>query len=188
MDTIFPLLTYNAIIYSITSLSTSITSTQNILNFIIQHKDNEYNIFQHQLEQTDLHNKLNIISLLIKDILHKHCNSENIIEKILHPIIEVNNNDDYNIVNLINDTTLKLEIPEPVKFALLSCLEIIIKINIMLENIQNKIIKHQKSFLKNLIKINIGFEINKIILFTELFNSRLYILFEVLKIYTNIVN
>ena len=192
MDNIFPLLTYNAIIYSISSLSTSITSTQNIFNFIIQHKDNDYNIFQHQLEATDLYNKLNIISSLIKDILRKHCNDKNLtdktIEEMLHPIIEMECNDEFNIINLINKTSIKLDVPEPVKLSLLSCLEIILKINNILEKIHNKIIRHQNSFLKNFVKININYEINKIILFTDLFNSRLHLLFEVLKIYNNIIH
>ena len=191
MDHIFPLLTYNAIIYSISSLSTSITSTQNIFNFIIQHKDNDYVVFQHQLEATDLYNKLNIVSALIKDILRKHCNDKNLsdkaIEDILHPTIELENNDDYNMINLIKKTSINLEVPEPVKLALLSCLEIIIKINNVLEKIHTKILDHQKSYLKNFIKISICFEINKIILYTELLNSRLHILFEVLKIYSNII-
>ena len=192
MDHIFPLLTYNAIIYSISSLSTSITSTQNIFNFIIQHKDNDYTIFQHQLEATDLYNKLNIISSLIKDILRKHCNDKNLsdkaIEEILHPTIELESNDEYNMVNLIKKTSINLEVPEPVKLALLSCLEIILKINNILEKIHNKIISHQNSYLKNFVKINICSEISKIILYTDLFNSRLHLLFEVLKIYTNVIN
>ena len=196
MERIIPLLSYNAIIYSITSLSTSILSTQNIYKFIIQHKDNDYIIFQQQLEATDLYNKLNIISSLIKDILYKHyyndkypnlTNTSDEIEKILHPIT-IESTDEYNIVNLIKNTSINLKVPEPVKLSLLSCLEIIIKINNVLEQIYSKIITHNKSFIKYLVKINITLEINKIILYNELLNSRLHILFEVLKIYSNLIH
>lgn len=185
MDHIIPFLTYNAIFYSVTSLSTSITSTQNIFNFIIQHKDSDYEIYQHQLETTDLHNKLNIVSSIIKDILKKYITNSNEIEEILHPDYEIEQKDEFSMVNLIKKTSIDLQVPEPVKLALLSCLEVIIKINNLLEKIQIKIINHQKIFLKNFIKINIMLEINKIISFTHIFNSRLQILFEVLKIYKN---
>lgn len=185
MDHIIPFLTYNAIFYSLTSLSTSITSTQNIFNFIIQHKDSDYQVFQHQLETTDLHNKLNIVSSIIKDILQKHLPNKNDVENILNPEYEIEQVDEFSMVNLIKKTSIDLKVPEPVKLALLSCLEIIIKINNLLEKIHVKIVNHQKTFLKNLVKINIMSEINKIIADTQIFNSRLQILFEVLKIYKN---
>ena len=78
---------YNVIFYSITSLSNSITSTQNIFKFIIDHKDSDYVIWQNQLESTDLYNKLEITSSLIKDIIRNYCYKSNMLETEIETII-----------------------------------------------------------------------------------------------------
>ena len=62
----------NALLYSIVSFSTYISSTQNIFRFIVDHKDSDYAVFQHQIESTDLTNKLQITNALIKDIIQKY--------------------------------------------------------------------------------------------------------------------
>ena len=77
MNYVMPIMACNALFYSITSISTSITSTQNIFRFVIEHKDSDYVIWQRQLETTDLHNKLNITSALLKDIIKNHCIKKN---------------------------------------------------------------------------------------------------------------
>jgi hypothetical protein len=189
MNYILPFVTYNAINSIIISLSTSLTSTQNVFKFIINHADSDYLIYQHQLETTDLHNKLNITIALIKDIIRKHCYKKNIdveklIDSLIKPDYEFHNNieNDFTMINLINDTSV--DISEPIKMSLLSTLEIINKINGILEKIQQKILAHQNSYFKSIIKINIHHEVNRTIHLTNIFNSRLEILFNILQIYS----
>ena len=189
MNYILPFVTYNAINSIIISLSLSLTSSQNVFKFIINHTDSDYLIYQHQLETTDLHNKLNITICLIKDIIRKHCykkniDIENLIDSLIKPDYEFDNNveNDFTIINLINNTSI--DISEPIKISLLSTLEIINKINGVLEKIQQKILAHQNSYFKSIIKINIHHEVNRTIHLTNIFNSRLEILFNILQIYS----
>lgn len=193
MNYVMPIMACNALFYSITSISTSITSTQNIFRFIVDHKDSDYVIWQHQLETTDLHNKLQITSALLKDIIRKHSVSkdknilpdemENLIDEITNPKFDIDDQNDYSMVELVRKTSIEIIVPEPVKISLLSLLEVINKINNVLEKIYVKIGEHQKTYFKNMFKINIHNEINKVLFLTNLFNSRLTILFELLKIY-----
>jgi hypothetical protein len=199
---VLPFMAYNAIFYSITSLSTSITSTQNIFKFIVEHKDSDYVIWQHQLETTDLCNKLQITSSLIKDIIRNHCHKNNVsqneVESIIndltdpkYKLVDMNNsefaNTEFTMIELVRKTSIEIIVPEPVKISLLSTLEIINKINNVLEKIHLKIEQHQKSYFKSLVKINIHDEINKIISFTKIFNERLNMLFNLLKIYKDLI-
>lgn len=238
MNYVMPFVAYNAIFYSISTLSTSISSTQNIFKFIVDHKDSDYVFYQHQLETTDLNNKLNIITALIKDIIkkyyvkkediehdkkvdieHKKVDIDNLLLELFNPkynlldeseIIEtksstksstnssntvldksINNSqamisfetNNFTIIELVKNSSIDIIIPEPIKISLLSTLEIINKINNILEKVKNKILQHEKSYLKNIIKINIYNEINEIINLTNLFNLRLDMLFKLLKIY-----
>jgi hypothetical protein len=231
MNYVMPFVAYNAIFYSISTLSTSISSTQNIFKFIVDHKDSDYIFYQHQLETTDLNNKLNIITALIKDIIKKYyvkkediehdkkVDIDNLLLELFNPkynlldeseIIEtksstksstnssntvldksINNSqamisfetNNFTIIELVKNSSIDIIIPEPIKISLLSTLEIINKINNILEKVKNKILQHEKSYLKNIIKINIYNEINEIINLTNLFNLRLDMLFKLLKIY-----
>jgi len=71
---------------------------------------------------------------------------------------------------------------EPIKISLLSVLEIIIKINNVLKIIKDKIIAYNKSYFKIFTSLNIHNEINRIISLNNIFNDRLQLLFEILKI------
>lgn len=188
MNYILPFVTYSAINSIIISLSTSLTSTQNIFKFIMNQTDSDYLIYQHQLETTDLHNKLNITISLIKDIIRKHCYKKNVdieklIDSLIKPDYEFDNSveNDFTMINLIND--ISVDMCEPIKISLLSTLEIINKINGVLEKIQQKILSHQNSFFKSIVKINIHNEVNRTVSLTNIFNSRLEILLNILQIY-----
>jgi hypothetical protein len=204
MDYVVPIIACNTIFYSITSLSTSITSTQNIFKFIIDHKDSDYVLWQRQLETTDLVHKLRITSALIKDIIRTHCiqkNStekieiENLIDEITNPKLKINDNThnneysviEYSMVDLIKKTSIEINVAEPIKISLLSVLEVINKINNILEKIQRKIESHQNAYFKSMFKICLHDDVNQIISLTNLFNSRLSLLLELLKIYRNIL-
>ena len=200
MNYVMPIMACNALFYSITSISTSITSTQNIFKFIVDHKDSDYIIWQHQLETTDLYNKLEITSALLKDIIKKHSyikdkdenknittdEIDNLIDEIINPKFDIDKdseNAEYSVVEMVRKTSIEINVPEPIRISLLSLLDVINKINNVLEKIYSKIDKHQKIYFKNMFKIDIHNEINKVLFLTNLFNSRLTILFELLKIY-----
>jgi hypothetical protein len=57
--------------YSITALSTSISSSQNVFKFIVEHKDCDSIIFKNVMTDLDLENKLKIIESLTYDIIKK---------------------------------------------------------------------------------------------------------------------
>jgi hypothetical protein len=168
-----PLVACNALFYSITLFSTYISSTQNIFKFIVEHKDSDYVVFQHELESTDLINKMEIANALIMDIVRKweiNCHSELTNDTPDGLLIEGKS------INL-GDT------PEPIKISIHSLLTISNKINTTLDTIYCKINAHQQSYVKSFIKIKIADDIAKIVSMTALFEQRLDILFHLLKIY-----
>jgi len=183
MDYIIPIFTYNAILYSLTTISASITSTQNIFKFITEHKESDYIIWQRQLETTDLYNKLNITSALIKEIIRKNIqdDADKVIQELSNPLIEITEQNDYSLVEL-QKSIFDFKIPEYIKLSLLSLIEVINKLNHILEKIHDKIIKHQKFFFKQLFTINIHDDVQHVISLTKLFNNRLNLLFELLKV------
>ena len=81
-----PLLTCNMLFYSMTSLSTSITSSQNIFKFIYEHKDSDFNIYKTEIEHMDLQNKLKIAHSLILNIFKKYCKTDNEYQLLLNEI------------------------------------------------------------------------------------------------------
>jgi len=168
----------NALLYSIVSFSTYISSTQNIFRFIVDHKDSDYAVFQHQIELTDLTNKLQITNALIKDIIQRY-------EKMQfdndNPLIITDKGDDGTMIDIEKWQLSK--VPSPVQISMMSTIEVTNKIHTLLETIQHKIKVHQSSYIRSIIKINIGLDINKLIALTNLFNQRLELLMHLLAIY-----
>ena len=166
----------NALLYSIVSFSTYISSTQNIFRFIVDHKDSDYAVFQHQIESTDLTNKLQITNALIKDIIQKY-------EKVLFdsPLIITDKGNDGTMIDIEHLQLSK--VPSPIQISIISTIEVTNKIHSLLETIQNKIKVHQASYIRSIIKINIGLDINKLIALTNIFNQRLKLLMHLLAIY-----
>ena len=185
MHNLFPYIAKDVLFYGITTISTTIISIQNIFEFIVNHKDSEYKIYILELQKTDLHNKLNVISAIIKNMIEKYSvetnnliQTENIINKILYCC----ESEEYNIINLdTNNITLKLE--DPIKIALLSTLDIIIKIHKIFDKIHTKILNREKVYFKFFYNLNIHDEINDIIFYDNILDKRMYLLFETLKIY-----
>lgn len=193
----------DVVFYTITTISTSIISVQNIDRFIVEHKDNDYVIFSKQLDKYDLINKLVITSSLIKDIFIKHSAKDNkinfnkifnipSIEYITKTTDDVNPNPDtdtdsdsnFEIISNINYDEIKVEIQEPIKISILSILEIIDAINKVFDTIHKKIVEYNKSYF-NFYKLNIANEIQKIDHLNEKFNSRLDMLFKIIAIYND---
>lgn len=184
-----PLLTCNILFYSVTTLSNSITSTQNVFKFFYEHKDSDYEVFKNELETLDLHNKLRIIESLIFDTIRKYCNSEEeykcIKEDIKNPLITSDDFkiEDYSIINLENRIQIFERIEEPVRYALLSTSEVVQNINIVINNIHQKIIDNRQSYIKNFVTLKLTNELSQLHKYVKLLDIRMQLLFELLKIY-----
>lgn len=202
MNIFAPTISKNIILHCLTSLTSSILTTHNIYNFIIDHKNNNYQIYKNKLIATDLANKLIVVSSLIRNIIHKYHTvndnssfvTDNDIDQIIseykkNDLFETIELDDsnceisaYNFVLYTENNLFKSNIPEPIKLALKSTLEIIDKINNILEQIQKRIVGHSNSYTYYFVKINIENNINEFILLNNIFESRLNLLFNILKI------
>lgn len=182
-----PILTCSTLFYAMTTLSASITNSQNVVKFIYEHKDCDSVIFRREIETCDLQNKLNIVESLIYDVIKRYCNSEREFEEIKNtiknPIIEVNDTTDFAMVELTASPVILNRIDEPIRYAILSTSETVQNINIIIEKIQNKIIDHKNGYLNGLIAISLQLEIASLKHNIELLDKRLYLLLELLKIY-----
>lgn len=177
----------DVVFFTITTISTSIMSIQNINRFIVDHKDSDYKIFHKSLERTDLINKLHITNILIKDIIKSHIINEDDKDKI--DMIFKNNVDDTTIVtedefNIVSSNISNVELPEPIKASIVGTLEIINKINTILDLIHTKIISYNNTYF-NIYKLNIGNEINQVIHYNEIFDKRLDLTIKIIDIYKN---
>lgn len=182
-----PILTCSTLFYAMTTLSASITNSQNVVKFIYEHKDCDIVIFRREIETCDLQNKLNIVESLIFDVIKRYCNSEREFEEIKHtiknPIIEVNDTTDFAMVELTSSPIILNRIDEPIRYAILSTSETVQNINIIIEKIQNKIIDHKNGYLNGLMAISLQVEIDSLKYNIVLLDKRLYLLLELLKIY-----
>jgi hypothetical protein len=134
---------------------------------------------------------LDIISSLINDIVTNHnIKIKNKEDKYELEKIEIIDNSMVNDSCLIlhNDYKIKKKniiLPEPVKQILFTTYEIINDIKKYLEIIQSKIYSHENKYFKNWRAINITSDINNIININLVFEKRMKLLFEVIKIYKN---
>jgi len=184
-----PLLTCNILFYSVTTLSNSITSTQNVFKFIYEHKDSDYEVFKNELETLDLHNKLRIIESLIFDTIRKYCNTEEeykyIKEDIKNPLITSDDFkiEDYSIINLENRIQIFERIEEPVRYALLTTSEAVQNINIIINNIHKKVLENEQSYIKNFVTLKLTNELSQLHKNVKLLDIRIQMLFDLLKVY-----
>lgn len=197
MNIIIPQIIAKEIIFKcIGSLSSNILSSYNFYYFIISNTSNDYQNYQQEIISTDLANKLLISSSLIKDIIKKYHFDSNInnisIETIIKNYneqvkIEVLQDEEFNIISHIQNNSIITNIPEPVKISIGSTLEIIEKINSILELIHLKIKSHSNSFIKYIKKIDIKNEVEILINYDKIFEKRLNLLFEIIKIYNHVI-
>ena len=197
MNIIIPqIIAKEIILKCIGSLSSNILSSYNFYYFIISNTSNDYQNYQQEIISTDLANKLLISSSLIKDIIKKYHFDSNInnisIETIIKNYneqvkIDVLQDDEFNIISHIQNNSIITNIPEPVKISIGSTLEIIEKINGILELIHLKIKSHSNSFIKYIKKIDIKNEVDILINYDKIFEKRLNLLFEIIRIYNNVI-
>ena len=198
MNIILPhLITQDIIIKCVSSLTTSVLSSYNLYNIIITQSitHSDYQNFQNQITSTDLANKLLIASSIIKDIIKKHhykTDSNVPLEKIIELYkdelkIEFIGDEDFDIITHIQNKNIISDVPEPVKISLNSTLEIIEKINNVLNKIHSKIKIYSISYLKYISKLNLLEETEQLINLDKIFDKRFGLLLEILKIYSDIV-
>ena len=194
MNVLLPTLSSDIIYYCITSLSTSISSTQNLYNFIINysHTNNDYIVYQNKLINTDIPNKLQVSSLLITDIIKKYHLSDkediNLVEWVEKNCnLNVIEDDEFSVVSNIKNNNIISDLPKPLKLILQSTLEIITNINETLKMIQNKINQYNISYFSYFYKLNIHDDVNKLVTYCDIFDKRLTMLFDILKVYNNIL-
>ncbi len=182
--TSIPLITCNILFYSLTSLSNSITSSQNVVKFISEHKNCDSIIFSNELFTLDTENKLKIVKYLMFDIVKHHCQTDkeydDIKNDILNPILEI---DDFEVIIMNNHSDIIGRIAEPIRYALMSTLEMAQKLNDVIKNVHIKILKHNKLYLKSFIRLCLKSEIVMINKQSQLLDKRLSLLFDLLKIY-----
>ena len=173
----------------LSSISTSVSATTSVIKYLLCYKESELDIFKKELFNTDLCNNLQIVSCIIDDIVKNH--NKNNKDKYEIEKIEIINNDstlNESCLILHNDYKIKkknIYLPEPVKLILFTTYEIIEQIKKYLEIIQFKIHDHDNKYLKNWRSINIKDDINNIININLIFEKRMKLLFEVIKIYKN---
>lgn len=203
-----PLLTYNMLFYSITSLSTSITSSQNVFKFIYEHKESDYTIYINEIENMDLHNKLRIIYSLILNVLEKYCDKDDDFELLLNEIknptlimndiedidnidkmdnIDNKDKNDFSMVEIKSKSSILEKIDKPILYALMSTFETVDNIYMVLNKIRDKIIQHKKSYLKIMRSICLKNELSTLKKYSILLDTRLQLLLELLKIFLPLI-
>ncbi len=185
-----PIITCNMLLYSITSLSNSISSSQNVVKFISQHKDCDSIIFKNELVEMDLENKLRIVESLIYSVIKKFTLDNNEFEfakkEIQNPKLVSNKmteNNEFTLVEIESSTLVFKRIDEPVKISLISTCEIVQNINALILKINEKINNYKKSYMKNIISLSLKLELSHLHKYVKILDSRLQLLFELLKIY-----
>jgi len=176
--------------YSITSLSASISSSQNVVKFIAEHKDCDSVIFKNEIVDTDLENKLRIVESLIYDIIKKYSKNTDEFERtkkdIQQPLITDTNlieNNEFALVEMNSPTTVLERIDEPIKLALISTSETVQSINTLLMEMRDKINNHNKSYIKTILALSLQTELKNLNRQVKILDSRLHLLLELLKVY-----
>ena len=191
--TSIPLTFCNLIFYSITNLSNSITSSQNVTKFIYEHKDCDSVIFAKELDNLDILNKLNLIEIIFFDIIKKHSNNEeeynNIIKYIKQDkqFIITENEMDFLSIDINNFNFDKYElfnkISNPIKFSIITIYEIINKLNDIITNANKKINDYNKNYLKKLITFSLKNEITDLKYYSNKLDKRFETFIALAKIY-----
>ena len=186
--TSIPLITCNLLFYSINILSNSITSTQNVFRFIYEHKDSEYIIYKNEIKKFDLFNKIKIIDSLVKNTIKKYISNQDEYEQFMYsinnPIIENHEKEDnFYTIDLKYNIDLISKIDEPIALSIISIIEVINNINITINKIKDKIVKHQDLILKSFFTLCLKKEINDLNYQNNLLDLRYNMFVDLLKIY-----
>jgi hypothetical protein len=184
-----PILMCNLLFYSITTLSNSISSSQNVFKFISEHVEPDYIIFKETVEQLDLENKLKILNEIIFEILQKYCETNKLYEELKKQIINefvLDKNDDFIIINSQNINFCGLNnMPKSLQIALISLCESIHNILNLINIIHAKIIKYKNSYIKSLVALKLKSEMHKLNNLCKIVDIRKKLFFDLVHIYNN---
>ena len=178
--------------YTMTILSSSMTTSKNILSFLIETKETDIVLFKNHLEKVDLKTKIMIMESLIYDIIRKNSNDKNILEKLKLEIANLFitdcelDNDNFYLIDIKKNNEYLKNIDEPVLYSLISTCEVIYHINDNLYKINEKIMLHKNSYFKNIVVLKLQPELSNIIRYSQMLDLRLNLLFDKLKIYSPI--
>jgi hypothetical protein len=165
-------------------------SGHSLFVWFIDYKNSNYNIYKNELKVSDLHNKLLIVSALIKDIFQKYYKNVDFLEQ--KPLNQKKSlgKDDFEFIDkdLDLDKDLKhdllsndfSEIPKSIRLALLSTLEIITILNNEINKIHCKIHCHHQKWISYIYSIKIQEEMDTILEHNQIFDKRLNLLFQIL--------
>ena len=179
-------ITNDVLMRTASNITTSILSTHTLFVWFIDYKNNNYNNHKKELKISDVHNKLLIISALIKDIIKRYHFKDEDIDKFICNTEKEIIKDDFLLVNYSNNTLtndfnqLFTKIPNSIKLALISVLEIITILNNEINKIHMKINDHHKRWISYIYSIKIQEEIDIIIEHNAIFDKRLSLLFQIL--------
>ena len=196
-------ITNDILMRTATNITTSIISTHSLFVWFMDYKNSNYNIYKKEVKVTDIHNKLLIISALIKDIIKKYHypirankkkdqikdqikdtkDSENIdiiIQKFIDETEKEIIKDDFLLINYESKIDVFTEIPNSIKLALISVLEIITILNNEISKIHMKIQDHHRRWISYIYSIAIQQEMDTILEHVIIFDKRLNLLFQLL--------
>ena len=185
-------ITNDVLMRTASNITTSIVSTHGLFVWFIDYKNNNYNNYKKELKITDVHNKLLIISALIKDIIKKYYfkdkeDKDKDIDKFIDDTEKEIMKEEFLLVNYNNIILTKdfnnifTEIPASIKLALISVLEIITILNNEINKIHMKIHDHHKRWISYIYSIKIQEEMDIIIEHNVIFDKRMELLFQILK-------
>lgn len=185
-----PILTCNLLFYSITMLSTSITSSQNVVKFISEHKDADNIVFKNEIETMDLVDRLRIIEALIYDIIKKKCITDDEYIDVCNALKTSNimcekqdEENQFDIIEFDKKPLIMLDrICTPIRYALISTIEMVNKINDILIVIHNKITTYNKSYF-NVSALCLKHELSELTKKVDLLDSRFQLLIQLLPLY-----
>jgi hypothetical protein len=176
--------TNDILMRTLTNITTSIVSGHSLFVWFIDYKNSNYNIYKNEIKVSDLHNKLLIVSALIKDIFQKYYKNIDFLEQ--KPLQQTlgKRKDDFIFIDLDLDKDLLSnefsEIPKSIRLALLSTLEIITILNNEINKIHSKIHNHHQRWISYIYSIKIQEEMDTILEHNQIFDKRLNLLFQIL--------
>ena len=185
---IFSSITNDIFIRTLTNITTSLISTHSLFVWFVDYKNNDYNIYKKEIKLTDLHNKLLIDSALIKDIIKKYYlktdeNIDFIIQKFINETTDKMTKDNFILIDYDEKINIFTEIPDCIKLALVSTLEIITILNNEINKIHLKIQGHHKRWVSYIYSIKIQNEMDTILEHNLILDKRLNLLFKILNAY-----
>ena len=182
-----PILMCNLLFYSITTLSNSISSSQNVFKFISEHVEPDYIIFKETVEQLDLENKLKILNEFIFEVLKKYCKTLQIYEELKKQIMNdfvLDKNEDFIVINSQNINFSGLnDIPQSLQMALISLAESIHNILNLINVVHEKIMKYKNSYIKSLVALKLKSEMHKLNNLCKIVDVRSKLFFDLVNFY-----